>query len=61
LPKQDREMMLDMWHLGHDLAEGIGYESCYPEDFIRNNVGGTVFRKSSPVAGKEGREHRDVD
>ena len=48
LPLQEREMMLDMWHLGHDLAAGIGYESYYPEDFIRNNVGGTVFRKSSP-------------
>ena len=52
LPMQEREMMLDMWHLGHDLAEGIGYESCYPADGIRNKVGGTVFRKSSPVVRK---------
>ena len=25
LPMQEHEMMLDMWHLGHDLAKGIGY------------------------------------
>jgi len=36
-------MMLDMWHLGHDLAIGVGYESGDMMDFIRNNVGGTVF------------------
>ncbi len=53
LPTQEREMMLDMWHLGHDLAEGVGYEICCPVDFIRNNVGGAVFRKSSPVVGKK--------
>jgi hypothetical protein len=30
LPAQEREMMLDMWHLGHDLAKGVGYRPvCY--------------------------------
>lgn len=43
LRKEEREMMLDMWHLGHDLAIGAGYESGDPMDFIRNDVGGTVF------------------
>jgi len=43
LPKEEREMMLDMWHLGHDLPIGAGYESGDPLDFIRNDVGGTVF------------------
>lgn len=61
LPRQDREMMLDMWHLGHELAKGAGYKNGYPADFIRNNVGGSVFRKSSPVAGKQGRDNRDPD
>ena len=43
LSKEEREMMLDMWHLGHDLAIGAGYESGDPMDVIRNDVGGTVF------------------
>ena len=46
LPKQEREMMLEVWHLGHDLARGIGYEISDPVDFIRNEVGGTVYRRS---------------
>jgi hypothetical protein len=43
LPKEEREMMLDMWHLGHDLAIGADYESGDVMDFLRNDVGGTVF------------------
>ena len=43
LPAEERGMMLDMWHLGHDLAEGVGYTRAEPADFIRNGVGGTVY------------------
>jgi hypothetical protein len=43
LPPQERKEMRDMWHLGHDLARGVGYEVRNPADFIRNEVGGTVF------------------
>jgi len=43
LPAEEREMMVDMWHLGHDLATGVGYHSADATDFIRNGVGGTVF------------------
>jgi hypothetical protein len=34
------EKMLDVLHLGHDLAIGSRYESSDPMDFIRNDVGG---------------------
>jgi hypothetical protein len=43
LPTQEREMMLDMWHLGHDLARGVGYGLADVTDFVRNGVGGTVY------------------
>jgi len=43
LPSQDREIMLDVWHLGHDLARGLGYKPTDSDDFIRNGVGGTVY------------------
>jgi hypothetical protein len=43
LPPQEREEMCDMWHLGHDLARGVGYSAKSSDDFIRNGVGGTVF------------------
>jgi hypothetical protein len=43
LPNEEREMMRDMWGLGHDLARGVGYEDGDPADFIRNGVGGTVY------------------
>ena len=51
LRKEERDMMLDMWHLGHDLAAGAGYENRDPMDFIRNDVGGTVFVRAE----REGR------
>jgi hypothetical protein len=43
LPAQERELMLDMWHLGHDLARGVGYRPGDPGDFIRHDVGGAVY------------------
>jgi hypothetical protein len=43
LPAQERAMMLDMWYLGHDLADAVGYTRAGPADFIRNGVGGTVY------------------
>jgi hypothetical protein len=45
LPAAECELMLDVWHLGSDLAKALGYKRSEPEDFIRNNVGGTVFIK----------------
>jgi len=47
LPAQERQMMLDMWLLGHDLAQGVGYSKADPGDFIRNGVGGTVYVRFS--------------
>ena len=43
LPDEEGEMMCDMWHLGHDLARGLGYEVRDPIDFIQNGVGGSVY------------------
>jgi hypothetical protein len=43
LPAQEREMMLEVWNLGHDLAKGVGYSPADPGDFIRNDVGGRVY------------------
>ena len=43
LPAEEREMMYDMWLLGGDLAKGVGYRPGDPGDFIRNEVGGTVY------------------
>lgn len=46
LPKEEREMMLDIWELGHALARSVGYGHADPTDFIRNRVGGTVYTRS---------------
>ena len=43
LPKEEREMLIDMWHLGHDLAESVGYQMGFPFDYVRNKVGGVVY------------------
>ena len=43
LPGEEKELMLDVWHLGHDLAEGVGYSPSDSPDDVRNCVGGTVF------------------
>ena len=45
LPAEEREMMLDMWHLGHDLAQAVGYRETDRGDFIRNGVGGRVYTR----------------
>lgn len=43
LPPAEYEQMLDVWLLGGDLAEGLGYVRGGIRDFIRNGVGGTVY------------------
>jgi hypothetical protein len=35
--------MLDVWHLGHDLAEGVGYVHCDRQDYVQNGVGGARY------------------
>ena len=42
LPKEEREILLDMWGLGHDLCRGLGYthSSSLPNE---NEVGGTTY------------------
>ena len=47
LPPEESESMLDMWHLGSELALALGYETADLRDFIRNGVGGTVFVRSA--------------
>jgi hypothetical protein len=46
LPAEESEQMLDMWYLGRDLAESVGYTLGDPLDFIRNGVGGSVYLRS---------------
>jgi hypothetical protein len=43
LPHTERELMLDVWQLGHDLARELGYDSSHDQTPVRNEVGGTVY------------------
>lgn len=43
LPGEEREAMLDMWYLGHDLARAVGYTRAHDNDDVRNGVGGAVY------------------
>lgn len=44
LRAEEKEMMLDMWHLGGDLAEGLGYSADYSRSQETvDGVGGTHF------------------
>jgi hypothetical protein len=47
LPGEERELMLDMWLLGHDLARGVGYTRTDTQDDVRNGVGGSVYVRTS--------------
>jgi hypothetical protein len=46
LPSGERELMIDVWTLGKDLADAVGYVRGDMADFIRNGVGGTVYVRS---------------
>jgi hypothetical protein len=43
LPAQERDAMLDVWGLGYDLAQAVGYTRAEAGDIFRNDVAGAVF------------------
>ena len=44
-PGEEREQVLDVWSLGHDLGESVGYAKAYPQDFEDYPLFGTIFYK----------------